>query len=154
MAGKRRQPMSKKKIIRHDAPEKSGKSAGPRGKPPEREKPRLPERIKEKDSGLGVLKWVAGLIITLVVVSAVLFNRAGGRDAMRGDKMVGESCKETVECEKGTICYAYKEARRRCMKTCAKERPCDPGFTCVSSATQKRRKGIRVTDVCVEDGKI
>ena len=154
MAGKKKHPVSKKKVVRHEAPEKGGKSSGPRPKPQEREKPRLPERIKEKNSGLGVLKWVAGIILTLVIISAILFNRAGGRDAMRGDKMLGESCEKTVECEKGAVCYTYKEERRQCMKRCTKDKPCDPGYTCVSSATQKRRKGIRVTDVCVEDGKI
>ena len=154
MAGKKKRPMGKKKVVRHEIAEKGGKSSDARTKSPEKEKPRMPERMKEKDSGLGVLKWVAGIILTLVVISAVLFNRAGGRDAMRGDKIVGESCEETVECEKGTICYTYKDERRQCMQRCAKDKPCDPGYTCVSSATQKRRKGIRVTDVCVEDRKI
>ena len=156
MAAKKKSSTGKKRVVRHEAPVKSAESSGSstKARPLEKEKPRLPERLKEKDSGLGVLKAVGFVIIALVLVSTVLFNRSGGRDSLRGDKLPGESCEETVECQKGSVCYFYKDSKRHCMETCSKNRPCGPGYTCVTAASQKRRKGIRVTDVCVEDAKI
>jgi hypothetical protein len=153
MPGRKKKQVSKKKVVRHGAPDKSSKTGGRGGKSSEREKPRLPQRVKEQDSGLGVLKWVAFIILGLVIASALLFKEAGGPEAERGDKMEGESCEKTKECAKGSICYVYKGEKRQCMKTCRKDKPCGPGYTCVSSASQQRRKGIRVTDVCVEDAK-
>jgi hypothetical protein len=116
------------------------------------EKVKMPERVREKDSGFGVLKVVGAVIAVLIVGSMVLYNRAGGRETMRGDKMHGEQCQETQECKSGTICYSYKGARKRCMTTCRKDKKCDPGYNCVTAAKQKGRKGYRLTDICVEDG--
>ncbi len=156
MGGSKKVTKGKRKLVRHEAqaPASDGSGGTVAEKKPEKEKPRMPERLKEKDSGLGVLKGVGILIIALILVSTVLFNRAGGRDALRGDKLPGESCEKTEECQKGAVCYSYQGAKHRCMTSCSKKKPCDPGYTCVTQASQKRRKGIRVTDVCVEDDKI
>lgn len=145
---------SRKKIVRVDpnakrSPEtKESKTASP-----EPTKPNLPERIQEKDAGFGVIKIIAGIIVALVIGSAVLFNRAGGRQRVRGDKLQGELCEETVECSSGSLCYSYKGEDERCMKLCSKENPCDPDQSCVTAAQQKRRKGFRLTDICVENAK-
>ena len=96
-----------------------------------------------------------GIIISLLIVgSVVLYNRAGGNRSLRGDKMPGELCVETQECRAGTICYSYKGDKRRCMTSCYGTKQCPPGYTCVASTTQKKRKGFRVTDVCVENGSL
>ncbi len=118
------------------------------------EKPRMPERIREKDAGFGVIKVVIGGILFLIVGSMVLFNQAGGRENTRGDKTPGERCDETVECASGSICYSYKGGEKRCMTRCSKEKNCDLGFSCVAAAQQKRRKGLRLTDICVESDKL
>ena len=118
------------------------------------EKPRLPERITGKNDGFGVLKIVAGVIVALIVGSMVLFNVAGGRESSRGNKIPGEKCDNTMECTSGSICYAYKDYGMRCMKMCSKGKSCEPGFTCISATQQKRRKGVRVTDICVENVKL
>lgn len=154
--GGKKVPKGKRKVIRHEASIPGAEAGGPKSteKQPDKERPRMPERMKEKDSGFGVLKGVGLVIIALILVSTVLFNRAGGRDALRGDKLPGESCERTSECQKGTVCYAYQGEKHRCMTSCSKKQPCDPGYTCVTAASQKRRKGIRVADVCVEDDKI
>lgn len=144
----------KKRIIRHEAGEAGGGGGEAKPAAPESDEPRIAPRIKEKDGGFAVLKGVAIGIMALIVVSMVLFNRAGGQDTVRGDKLPGEQCENTVDCKKGTICYSYQGERRRCMTVCEKDRRCDPGYKCVSAADQRRRKGIRVTDICVpDDGK-
>lgn len=120
----------------------------------EPEKPKVPERIKEKNAGFGVLKIVAGVILALIVGSMVLFNLAGGRESARGDRIVGERCDSTVECSTGSVCYAYKGGKKRCMARCGENRTCEPGFSCISSTQQKRRKGVRITDICVEDSNL
>ena len=111
----------------------------------------MKKRIKEKNDGFGVLKGVALAILMLIVVSTILFNRAGGRDAMRGDKGTGELCEKTVECAKGSICYSYKDNRSQCLRTCSKKRPCDSEHTCITAASQKRKRGIRLADICVKN---
>lgn len=138
----------KKKIIRQESPREDEGRANAKTRAPEPEKPRLPERVKEKDSGFGVIKVVVGVIILLVLGSTVLFNKSGGRESQRGHKAVGERCESTVECEKGTICYAFQTKRKHCMKTCYSSK-CPEGYTCAAAASQKRRKGVRITDVCV-----
>ena len=154
--GGKKNPKGKRKLIRHEAPEPGSDGGSPKTaeKAPDKERPRMPDRLKEKDSGFGVLKGVGLVIIALILVSTVLFNRAGGRDALRGDKLPGEPCEKTAECQKGSMCYAYQGDRHRCMTRCSKQNPCEPGYTCVTAASQKRRKGLRVADVCVEDAKI
>jgi hypothetical protein len=114
------------------------------------EKAPMQARVKENNAGFGVLKGVAIVILALIIGSAILFNRAGGRDAMRGDKEPEELCEKSVECAKGSICYAYGEDRARCRKTCSKKRSCGPDYTCVTAASQKRRRGFRLADICVK----
>lgn len=121
---------------------------------PEPEKPRMPERIREKDpGGFGVIKTVAGIVIVLIIGSMVLFNWSGGRESARGDKVLGELCEETVECSSGTVCFPYKGQQPRCVKRCDNDKKCEPGYTCVSSSHRKR-KGIRVADICIENAKL
>jgi hypothetical protein len=141
--------VKKKKVVRHTA-ETAILRAEAEKKEPLISKTPMSARPKEGNPGFGVLKAVAAIIAVLVVGSAILFNRAGGRESIRGDKPVGEVCEKTVECEKGSICFAYKGDRHRCMKACSKRNPCESGSTCVSAASSKR-KGIRVTEVCVPD---
>ncbi len=138
--------VKKKKVIRHEAAAEGAKPEPP--KKPLVEKTPMSTRPKENNAGFGVLKGVAGVIILLIVGSAILFNRAGGREAMRGDKKPGDECTETVECEKGSICFAYQNDRHRCMTTCSPNRPCDQGYSCRTAATSKR-KGVRLSEVCV-----
>jgi hypothetical protein len=121
---------------------------------PEPEKPRIPQRISEKDPGFGVIKTVAAVVIALIVGSMILFNQVGGRESARGDKLPGEQCEETLECATGSICFSYKGRENRCVKRCGKEKECEPGYTCVSASEKKRRKGIRVADICVENAKL
>ena len=142
----------KKKIIRRDTDHSQIKT-DPKAKTQnaEPEKPRIPERIREKDSGFGVIKVVVGAIVILVLGSTVLFNKVGGgRESHRGDKSPGEPCNETVECIKGSLCYIYQEQGKQCMQTCS-DGACPSGYTCVGAASQKQRKGIRITDVCVRN---
>jgi hypothetical protein len=140
--------VKKKKVIRHEA--------AAEGEKPEPEKKSLPvkppmsSRPKESNAGFGVLKGVAGVIILLIVGSAILFNRAGGQDAMRGDKKPGDNCAETTECQKGSICFAYQNDRHRCMQTCSPKHPCDTGYSCRTASTSKR-KGVRLAEVCVSN---
>ena len=123
-------------------------------KRPIAERAPMQSRIKESNDGFGVLKGVAVVILALIIGSAILFNRAGGREAMRGDKSPGELCENTVECAHGSICYAYGNDKPRCRTTCSKKHPCNPEETCVTAASQKRRKGIRLADICIPNGDI
>ena len=119
----------------------------------ETEKPRMPERIREKDAGFGLIKIVVGVLIVLILGSGLLIKLVGGGEADRGNKTQGELCKTTKECARGSVCYSYKGERKRCMVTCPKGKMCDPGFTCVSAAERSGRKSTRVRAVCVEDAK-
>lgn len=141
--------VKKKTIVRH-TPDTARVKAASEKKEPLFPKTPLSARPKEDNPGFGVLKAVGAVIAVLIVGSAILFNRAGGREALRGDKVAGEECDETVECKKGSVCFSYKGDRHRCMETCSSKHPCESGNTCISAASSKR-KGIRVTEVCVKD---
>jgi hypothetical protein len=141
--------VKKKVVVRHE-PGTVRPKAEAEKKEPLIQKAPLTNRTQEKNPGFGVLKGVAAVIILLIIGSAILFNRVGGKEALRGDKPVGETCEETMECQKGTICFSYQGDAHRCMKTCSKKHPCESGQTCMSGASSKR-KGIRVTEVCVPD---
>ncbi|MFO8073639.1 MAG: hypothetical protein R6V85_17400 [Polyangia bacterium] len=122
--------------------------------PEDPDKPKISERPKETDSGFGVLKGVAIALIVLILGAGVVSRFIGGDDATRGDKLPGELCDETIECESGSICYSYKKNEKRCWKTCGADESCEPGYTCVSSAEQAGRKSTRVRAVCIEDDKV
>jgi hypothetical protein len=140
-----------KRNVKRFEPEKETEKPQSKPKPSIGETAPMKPRMKESNEGFGVLKGVGVLILALIVGSAILFNRAGGREAMRGDKSPGEHCEKTVECARGSICYAYKNDRPRCLTTCSKKRPCDPQHACVTAASQKRKKGIRLADICVKN---
>ena len=144
--------MAKKKIIRHEAPQTDSEKPKAPKEPEPKPKSELPKRINEKDSGFGVIKVVVGAIIVLILGSTAVSRIVGRQESQRGHKTVGERCENTKECRSGTICYAYKEKRKHCMETCYNSK-CKEGYTCVGAASQKRRKGIRITDVCVQDGR-
>lgn len=118
------------------------------------EKPRITERIQEKDAGFGVIKVVVGVIVVLILAAGVFSRMFGGEESARGDKIAGELCESTQECASGSICFAYGGDKRRCLETCPKGEACEPGYTCVSSAEQAGRKSTRVRAVCVEDAKV
>ena len=146
---------SGKRPVKRIDPEADKKKKIEKSKPrPVQESKQMPERIKEKDAGFGVIRIVAGVVVALIVGSMFLFNQAGGDQNARGDKIPGERCSETVECESGTVCYSYKDQEKRCMQLCDKKKECEPGYTCVSATEQKRRRGFRITDICVEDADI
>ncbi len=153
MASKKTKSGGKKKIKRVPVAGQEPKKEAKKSKP-EPETKRVPKRVTEKDQGFGVIKTVAGVLIALVVGSMILFNLSGGQEDTRGDKISGERCAETLECQSGSVCYSYKDAEKRCMMRCSKKTACDSGYTCVAAAQQKGRKGIRITDVCVEDDEI
>jgi len=154
MGKKKKGPSKKATAKRVSAPAPKKKAAKVLSAALEPEKPKMPERIKEKNAGVGVLKTVGGVILALIVGSMVLFNVSGGRKSARGDKILGEQCDKTAECASGTICYSYKGSKKRCMKRCSESKPCGPGFSCISATQQKRRKGVRIDDICVEDSKL
>lgn len=120
----------------------------------EEDKPRIPERIQEKDAGFGVIKVVVGAIVVLILAAGVLSRMVGGEESARGDKIAGELCESTQECAPGSICFAYRDDRRRCLETCPKGETCETGYTCVSSAERAGRKSTRVRAVCVESSKV
>ncbi|MCP4604308.1 MAG: hypothetical protein GY847_27940 [Proteobacteria bacterium] len=153
--GKKKKGTSGKRVVMRIDPQASKKTKKQQQRPnPEPEKTRIPERIQEKDSGFGVIKVAAGVIIALIVASMILFNQAGGQESIRGDKLPGESCQETSECAAGSICYSYKGSKKRCMTRCSPKNECNPGYTCISATQQKRRKGLRLTDICVENAQL
>jgi hypothetical protein len=122
-----------------------------KGREPESDILEIRRSAREKNEGFGVIKTVVGVIIVLIIGSMILFNRSGAGNKARGDKLPGESCTETVECSAGSVCYSYKGTNKRCLTLCDKGKKCAPGTKCVSATEQKRRKGFRVTDVCVKD---
>ena len=153
MAVQKKGIKTKKKIVRHTAETAAEKAAEPEKKEPLIPKTPISGRTKEANEGFGVLKGVAAVIAVLIIGSAILFNRAGGREASRGDKALGEACEHTEECAKGTICFEYGNDGHRCMKRCSKSNPCETGYTCMSGAASKR-KGIRVLEICVPNNEL
>ena len=153
MAVQKKRVSAKKKVVRHTAETAAEKAAESKKKEPLIPPSPISSRPKESNEGFGVLKGVAAVIAILIIGSAILFNRAGGREAARGDKELGESCASTQECAKGSICFEYDADGHRCVERCSKSNPCDTGYTCVSAASSKR-KGIRVTEICIQNDKV
>ena len=143
-----------KRSARRIDPEAKVRDTKPKEVKVEAEPRRMPERIREKDSGFGVIKIVAVVIIVLIVGSGALLRLRGGDEVTRGDKIADELCESTQECEKGLICYSYKGSENRCMTTCSGGDKCEPGFTCTSAAERAGRKSTRVRAVCVENAKL
>ena len=143
------------KIIakREAAPDVAPRKAAPAAEPAE--KPRVPERIQEKDAGFGVVKFIAGVIVVLIVGVSILGHFFGGESADRGSSGQDERCQNTPECKPGYICHAHGDATERCLKLCEIDNPqsCEPGYQCVSTAKKSGRKKMRLTDVCVPDAK-
>ena len=112
------------------APKKAASAAEPA------EKPRVPERIKEKEPGFGVIKIVAGLIIALIVGVSILGKFYGKPGGDRGSSGQDERCTNTQECRSGYVCEAYGDDAERCLKLCEVPDPqsCEPGYKGVSSA--------------------
>jgi hypothetical protein len=151
--GKKKRGKSGKKIARRVGPgdEPKQREAAPE---PEEAKPRIPERIREQDSGFGVIKVVVGVIVVLILGAGVLSRLVGNEESSRGDKIAGELCGSTQECQSGSICFSYGDDKKRCLVTCPKGKTCEPGYSCVSSAERAGRKSTRVRAVCVEDAKV
>jgi hypothetical protein len=143
----------KKKIIRRvEIRDVTGAEPKPKAEAAGPEKPRIPERIREKDSGFGVIKTVVGIIIALVVGSTVLFKQVGRSESERGEKQLEEPCQQTSECLKGLLCYAYKNSKKQCLAACVKDK-CDDGYTCVPRSDQPKQQGRRILDICVRNAK-
>lgn len=154
MARKKKGGYSGKKAVRRVDPRAEKRIEPRKQEVPEPEKPRIAERIREKDAGFGVIKVAAGVLVVLILGSGVLLKLLGGDEAVRGDKIAGETCESTQECERGNICYSYREDAKRCMKTCPNDKDCPAGHTCTSAAERSGRKSTRVRAVCVEDSKL
>jgi hypothetical protein len=150
MGSKKKRGKSGKKVARRvgpgDEPKPKPKEAAPE---PEEAKPRITERIREKDAGFGVIKAVVGVIVVLILGAGVLSRLVGSDESTRGDKIAGELCDSTQECQSGSICFSYGGDKKRCLITCPKGKDCEPGYTCVSSAERAGRKSTRVRAVCV-----
>jgi len=153
--GKKKKNESGKRIVKRVDEAQTSKS-----KPPAAETksesftPPIRERPREGDSGLGVLKVVGIVMISLIVGSVVLTKLLGTEDQGRGDKLPGELCESTTECASGSICYNYKDSKRRCHVTCSQDKGCEPGYTCTSSAQRSGRRSTRVRAVCVENAQL
>jgi hypothetical protein len=132
-------------------PKKAKQQAAPA---PEEDKPRVPERIQEKDAGFGVIKVVIGVIVVLILAAGALSRILGNEESVRGDGVQDELCESTPDCAKGLRCFAYGDDKRRCLATCRGDEKCDPGHTCVSAAERKGRKKTLVRAVCVPDAKV
>ncbi len=153
MAPKRKNQSGKRIAKRADPSDRRKPAAKPKISAPESSGGGIRERPQEKDSGFGVLKVVGGGIVVLIIVSVILVKGLGQEVSSRGDKMPGELCESTNECERGSICYDYKGEKKRCYVTCSTEKGCEPGYTCTSS-TSGRRKSARLRAVCVENAKL
>jgi hypothetical protein len=119
------------------------------------ERPRIPERVKEKDAGFGAVKVVAGVIIGLIVGVSILGRVVGGGDLDRGTSTQDQLCRGTQECKSGYVCQAYGNDAERCLKLCQVKDPlsCETGYKCESIAKQAGRKKMRVEAVCVPNAK-
>jgi len=146
----------------------SGKIAAkrevPAGEPPKKAaeapspapaKPRVAERIQEKEPGFTVIKVVAGVIILLIVGAGVLNHFYGGGGADRGDKGQDERCANTQECRAGYLCQGYGDDPEKCLKSCEMKnaQSCEPGYRCVDNYRQTGRKKFRDVPVCVPNAK-
>jgi hypothetical protein len=122
---------------------------------PPAEKPRMPERIQEKDAGFGAIKIVAGVVIALIVGVGILTRITGGEGADRGSSGQDERCQNTQECKAGYVCQAHRNDVERCLKLCEVKNPqsCEPGYQCSPAAKQAGRKKMRLIDVCVPNAK-
>jgi len=115
-------------------------------------KPRITERIQEKDAGFGLLKGILGALVVLILLAGALSRIIGEEQDERGDKLPGELCELTEECRTGSICESHQDDERRCFARCDPDaNDCDPGYTCTSLAARKTRKGVRVKTVCIKD---
>ncbi len=152
---KKKKGTSGKRTAKRVDPQEQLQKKQPSGKlPVEPEKPRMPERIREKDAGFGVIKIVVGVLVVLILGSGVLLKLVGGSDTDRGNKLQGELCQSTKECSRGSICYSLKDEKKRCLATCPKGKVCEPGYTCTSAAESSGRRSTRVRAVCVKNAKL
>ena len=151
MANKKGKGGSGKIVAKREAPAREEpKKAAPAAAPA---KPRVTERIEEKDAGFGVIKVIAGVVIALIVGSAILNHFYGGDAVDRGDKGQDERCTGTQECKAGFVCQAYGSESEKCLKTCEVKnaQSCDPGYKCISTTRQSGRKKFRFVPVCIPD---
>jgi hypothetical protein len=156
MGSKKKRGKSGQRIARRVAP---GEETKPKKKreeaaPVQEAKPRITERIQEKDAGFGVIKVVIGVIVVLIIGAGVLSRLVGSEESTRGDKVPGDLCKSTQECASGSICFAYESEKRRCRVTCSENKVCEPGSTCVSAAERAGRKSTRVRAVCIDSSQV
>lgn len=155
MGSKKKKGSSGKRVSRRVGPrDATAPKPAAAPKKEEEDKPRIPERMQEKDAGFGVIKVVIGVIVVLILAAGILSRLVGSEESVRGDKLPGELCESTQECESGSVCFAYADDKRRCLTTCPKGKKCEPGFTCVSAAESAGRKSTRVRAICVEDSKV
>ena len=143
------QIIAKREAATGEAPKKDASTPAPA------DKPRVPERIQEKDAGFGTIKIIAGVIIALIVGVSILGHFFGGEGADRGSSGQDERCQNTQECKPGYICHAHGDTAERCLKLCeiGDAQSCEPGYQCVSTAKKAGRKKMRLTDVCVPNAK-
>ncbi|MBW2276395.1 MAG: hypothetical protein JRF63_02820 [Deltaproteobacteria bacterium] len=158
MAGKKKgKTKSGKRVTRRvgegeePKPTKTKQKAAPVEK---EEKPRINERLQEKDAGFGVIKVVIGVIVVLILAAGAFSRIFGDEESVRGDGDQDELCESTPECAKGLRCFAYGDEKRRCLKTCPGGEKCETGYTCVSAAERSGRKKTAVRAVCVKDAEV
>jgi hypothetical protein len=154
MGSKKYKGASGKRVVRRVGPDEEPRAKQQETPSEAEDKPRVPERIHEADSGFGAIKIVVGVIVVLILAAGVFSRLFGNDNETRGDKLPGEACESTQDCKSGSVCFAYGTDRRRCLATCAGDDACDPGHTCVSTAERAGRKSTRVRRICVEDAKV
>jgi hypothetical protein len=110
--------------------------------------------VREKNQGFLVIKIVVGVLMLLILGTAVATKLSGRPSTGRGEKIQGEKCKSNVECAPGHICYSYEGDHSRCMAICSPQRPCQADYTCKSNLDQKARKGVVLHNVCVANSQL
>ena len=118
----------------------------------EEKKPRITERIQEKDAGFGVIKVMIGVIVVLILAAGAFSRLVEDDDDLRGDKVQGDPCGRTDECQSGMVCRSYQDSPKQCLKLCEADDACDEGYACVT-ATRPGRKKTTLKKVCVKGAK-
>ena len=101
---------------------------------------------KERSASWMPLYIVGGLLVVGVLVTTIVGESTGPR----GSVLTGDRCEQTRDCaEPRDVCY-QSGRHYLCTRTCNPRSPsCPDGTECQSIGEHKRRRNLRIRNVCL-----
>lgn len=90
---------------------------------------------------------IGALLVAGIIATALLGDRVR---AQRGLAFLGDPCERSQDCgDRRAVCYPVDE-RSICVRTCSGPgAACPEGTTCTSIGEHKRRRQLRVRNLCI-----